>query len=67
MLPMRDDNEQRTTEDRATQPMEAGGWVSQFEFKVYSHQPVTNRSEVLISFLTSVFSPTKFGQFPPET
>ena len=29
---MRDDqpNKQTTTEDRATQPMEAGGWVSQF-------------------------------------
>ena len=32
MLPMRDDDddEEQTTEDRATQPMEAGGWVSQF-------------------------------------
>ena len=28
VLPMRDD--QRTSEDRATQPMEAGGWVSQY-------------------------------------
>ena len=26
---MRDDDDERTTEDRATQPMEAGGWVSQ--------------------------------------
>ena len=24
------DDERRTSEDRATQPMEAGGWVSQF-------------------------------------
>ena len=31
MLPMRDDKT-TTTEDRATQPMEAGGWVSQFDF-----------------------------------
>ena len=32
MLPMRDGqttNDERTREDRATQPMEAGGWVSQ--------------------------------------
>ena len=24
-------NDQTNTEDRATQPMEAGGWVSQFQ------------------------------------
>ena len=34
MLPIRDDN--RTTEDRATQPMEAGGWVSQFLSESFS-------------------------------
>ena len=28
-------NERRTTEDRATQPMEAGGWVSQFLISFY--------------------------------
>ena len=31
MSPMRDNRRRRqTTEDRATQPMEAGGWVSQY-------------------------------------
>ena len=29
-----DDKRRRTTEDRATQPMEAGGWVSQFKSKL---------------------------------
>ena len=34
MLPMRDDDERRqTSEDSATQPMEAGGWVSHFGFE----------------------------------
>ena len=36
MLPMRDD-EQTITEDRATQPMEAGGWVSQIEEYNYTY------------------------------
>ena len=30
-------NEQTNTEDRATQPMEAGGWVSQFSDWIVSH------------------------------
>ena len=32
-------NEQTNIEDRATQPMEAGGWVSQFKLQLDAFQP----------------------------
>ena len=46
MLPMRDKRQTTTTEDRATQPMEAGGWVSQY----------SNEFEDLFSFYTLTHS-----------
>ena len=37
MSPMRDKQpNKRTTEDRATQPMEAGGWVSQYDVMLFT-------------------------------
>ena len=35
------DNKRRTTEDRATQPMEAGGWVSQFPIDLFNFSIVS--------------------------
>ena len=48
MLPMRDDKRTTTTEDRATQPMEAGGWVSQF--LLFHHLRSFNVAMVTIGF-----------------
>ena len=60
MLPMRD-KRQQTTEDRATQPMEAGGWVSQIDF--WKSQ---NYGEIICSDknLFAAFYPLRFINCP---
>ena len=34
VLPMRDNKQRTNIEDRVTQPMEGGGWVSQLKFRI---------------------------------
>ena len=50
MLLMRDDKRWKTTEDRATQSMEAGGWVLQYKFLMSKWPSPLNVFQISIRF-----------------
>ena len=59
-----DDDDKQTTEDRATQPMEAGGWVSQYVPMIICMFMINTESCVDDDILD--FVDLKFDDLDPE-
>ena len=60
VLPMRDDDEQPNIEDRATQPMEAGGWVSQIDTLCFFNLLIWVMTVTEISVKNGVWGPVEW-------
>ena len=66
VLPMRDNEQTTNSEDRATQPMEAGGWVSQNpEISVYKKPPsLPGPKKATLQLILAHLGKVLFYKFP---